>query len=329
MKIRKANLGLALFSLAFATFAVGCDLSEIADVDKMVQSENKGIGTLELRLKNAPAEEVEAVPGLESVYVTFSEIAVHYCEAKGKDDDDDDRDDDRDEADDRDEDDGEDKDDKDGKKDRDGGDDDGDEDDDDDWDDDDDSDDDDDDDDDDSHDGAGGDQGSEPGVVARDGNTDKGQKSGDKQDKLKDKKKEAEKKVKGKKGKKKGKKQKPKWREACENGEWKRIKLAESGKFDLLALAKGNAAGLGVSELPAGHYGQIRLKLESASVVFNGQEMKLDVPSGMKAGLKIKGGFEVVKDEKLALNLDFSALKSVKLVKGKGWLLKPVIRLIK
>lgn len=280
MKARKATLGLALFSMVFATLAVACDFGKDSDAD--VNSHSDRSGTLELKLTDAPLENVE------SVYVTFSEVAVHYCGGEGDEDDKDEDDKDKEDKD------KEDKDDK-GMK---------------------------------SGDDTGGDdKGMKSGDGKRPDSDSTGEGTGeptsarnadettaaDEKDKKDDKTGESD----AKEG------------EVCKNGSWKRIKLVESAKFDLLTLQNGKTADLGVSELPAGHYGQIRLKLESASLVVNGEEQSLKVPSGAQSGLKINGGFEVVADKTLSLTIDFDAGKSLKETKGQGWILKPVIKLLK
>lgn len=115
----------------------------------------------------------------------------------------------------------------------------------------------------------------------------------------------------------------------CEHGVWEVLELGEQTKFDLLTLQNGKTADLGIATLPSGKYGQIRIKLDAAEIVVKGETVPLTVPSGMQSGLKIVGGFEVVSGEQTAITVDFDAGLSVKYVKGAGWKMKPVIRLLK
>ena len=127
-----------------------------------------------------------------------------------------------------------------------------------------------------------------------------------------------------------------------------------SGKvFDLTTLENGEITDLGVAELEAGQYNQMRLILAedpvaphfSANyVVIEGEEEEeyvigeegeyytieeLKVPSGFQTGVKIVRGFEIIADGATALILDFDAQKSVvKAGKSGKWLLKPTIKVL-
>lgn len=116
---------------------------------------------------------------------------------------------------------------------------------------------------------------------------------------------------------------------SCEHGVWEVLELGEQTKFDLLTLQNGKTAELGLATLPAGKYGQIRVKLDAAEIVVKGETMALKVPSGMQSGLKIVGGFEVAAGTQTEIIVDFDAGLSVKYVEGNGWMMKPVIRLLK
>jgi hypothetical protein len=123
--------------------------------------------------------------------------------------------------------------------------------------------------------------------------------------------------------------------------------------IDLTTLEDGQIMDLGVAELPAGQYNQMRLILAkdrvaphpSANyVVIEGlvEEVyeigevgdyytieKLKVPSGFQTGVKIVKGFEIIADQATALILDFDAKKSVVKAGDSGqWLLKPTIKVL-
>ena len=101
------------------------------------------------------------------------------------------------------------------------------------------------------------------------------------------------------------------------------------GVYDLFELRDGVTTVLGVAELPPGTVGQLRLVLRAASIVVDGIEHPLDVPSGAKTGIKIpldaiviEPGCEV---DVLDVLLDFDAEQSV-FKTGKGvFRLRPVV----
>ena len=122
----------------------------------------------------------------------------------------------------------------------------------------------------------------------------------------------------------------------------------QSQTFNLLELVNGIIADLGIAELEAGQYGQMRLILGKQAddslnildkthdhpnyLIKNDTEntiVPLKVPSGFKTGIKIVKGFTIEVDGFTELILDFDALKSVVQAGNSGqWLLKPTIKVI-
>ncbi len=96
-------------------------------------------------------------------------------------------------------------------------------------------------------------------------------------------------------------------------------------KFDLLTLQNDVTAALGGATLDAGSYGQLRLVVDSASVVVAGVESPLTIASGAQTGIKINLDSAFEDNMTYAVTLDFDADKSVKSV-GKGFLMTPVIQ---
>ncbi|MDX1637585.1 MAG: DUF4382 domain-containing protein [Balneolaceae bacterium] len=101
--------------------------------------------------------------------------------------------------------------------------------------------------------------------------------------------------------------------------------------YNLLELTNGAYAVLGDTTLEAGTYNQIRLILSSDghSVVIDGQEKSMKVPSGSNTGIKLNVNAEIEEDLQYTLLLDFDASRSV-VKRGRGqanpeYLLKPVI----
>ncbi len=102
--------------------------------------------------------------------------------------------------------------------------------------------------------------------------------------------------------------------------------------FDLLELTNGAMAPLGSAQLEAGTYEQIRLILSrnGHSVVVDGVEHDLFVPSGEQTGIKLNVNAEIEPDITYTLLLDFDAARSVvergNEQSGIEYLLKPVVR---
>lgn len=110
--------------------------------------------------------------------------------------------------------------------------------------------------------------------------------------------------------------------ESADNG-W--VTLTESPqKFDLLQLQNDVTAALGGAELEPGMYGQLRLMVDSASVVIDGVESSLRIASGAQTGIKINLDAAIEANMTYSLTLDYDAAKSVKST-GQGYLMTPVI----
>ena len=99
--------------------------------------------------------------------------------------------------------------------------------------------------------------------------------------------------------------------------------------YDLLELRNGVLALLDSSQLPAGHYTQLRLKVtDGSNVVVAGSPYDLEIPSGYTSGIKLNHQFTIEEGRLYELTLDFDAEKSI-IQKGTGeYQLQPVIRII-
>lgn len=113
-------------------------------------------------------------------------------------------------------------------------------------------------------------------------------------------------------------------------GGWETISTPEQS-YDLLELVNGAMEVLGSAELEAGTYEQIRLILSSNghSVVVDGTEHDMFVPSGEQTGIKLNVNAEIEPGITYTLLLDFDAARSVvergNEQSGIQYLLKPVI----
>lgn len=102
--------------------------------------------------------------------------------------------------------------------------------------------------------------------------------------------------------------------------------------YDLLKLTNGATEVLGSAELPVGTYEQVRLILSSEghSVVVDGEEHSMFVPSGAQTGIKLNVNAEIEPDFTYTMLLDFDAARSVVVrgnqQAGEDYLLKPVIK---
>lgn len=116
--------------------------------------------------------------------------------------------------------------------------------------------------------------------------------------------------------------------------------------YDLLELTNGVLAHLGLTQLPAGHYDQLRLIIGTVPddglnifdeahpyanyiVDSDGTEHELKIPSGIQTGIKLVAGFDIYGGQVTELILDFDAEQSVVKAGASGsWLLKPTIRVL-
>ncbi|MDH3566150.1 MAG: DUF4382 domain-containing protein [Desulfobacteraceae bacterium] len=116
--------------------------------------------------------------------------------------------------------------------------------------------------------------------------------------------------------------------------------------YNLLDLVNGVREELGISDLPVGHYTQMRLiigdkpdngfnfmgeKHPYANYIIDGSDVyhELKIPSGLKTGIKIVNGFNIKADEITELLLDVDASRSIVMAGASGqWLLKPTIKVL-
>ncbi|MBN2178549.1 MAG: DUF4382 domain-containing protein [Deltaproteobacteria bacterium] len=111
--------------------------------------------------------------------------------------------------------------------------------------------------------------------------------------------------------------------------------------YNLLELVNGVQAQLGVTDLDAGRYTQMRLIIGTEArdshpyanyiVIVDDEDNphELKVPSGSQTGIKLVSGFEIYENQTTELILDFDASRSVVKAGNSGkWILKPVIKVI-
>ena len=94
------------------------------------------------------------------------------------------------------------------------------------------------------------------------------------------------------------------------NEEWVTVR-GEPITVNLLEWNNGQSIVIGSAEVPAGQYSQIRLKIEAAEIVADGQTHQADVPSGAQTGLKLISDFTVTEGSTYELVVDFDANRSV------------------
>ena len=114
------------------------------------------------------------------------------------------------------------------------------------------------------------------------------------------------------------------------NGGWE---VLQSGTrtYDLLQLRNGVFSTMGISQLPAGVYDKLRLKLGSGSnVVVDNTIHPLRVSSEQQSGLILQGQdeFIVPKQGRIDLALDFNVARSIKPRGDGSYVLRPVIRIV-
>ncbi|MHC3994618.1 DUF4382 domain-containing protein [Thiomicrolovo sp. ZZH C-3] len=106
-----------------------------------------------------------------------------------------------------------------------------------------------------------------------------------------------------------------------------------NGTYDLLKLRDGNVSMLGVANIPAATYTQMRLVLQYDSndstvhpygnyVVIGGTPSELTIPS---MEVKESHNFVMAPDGNMTMTVDFDANKSIHSTGSGKWMLKPVL----
>lgn len=117
--------------------------------------------------------------------------------------------------------------------------------------------------------------------------------------------------------------------EPIEGGEAQVITIKEEPQtFELLSLQNGVKAVLAIASLPEGIVSQIRLIITKASIIKDGEEFPVKVPSGVQTGIKLNGKFLVTSSRNTDVVIDFDAKHSIIYTKGEGYILKPVIKIV-
>lgn len=102
-------------------------------------------------------------------------------------------------------------------------------------------------------------------------------------------------------------------------------------RVNLLEWSNGQTFVLGSSDVPAGKYTQIRVKIDSSEIGFDGLVYPLEVPSGAKTGLKLGPQFTISEGSTYELVMDFDVNRSIVIMGSvkhpKGYKLKPRIRI--
>ncbi len=133
--------------------------------------------------------------------------------------------------------------------------------------------------------------------------------------------------------------------EEDEGAGWQTI-LTPDTTYNLLELVNGVIETLGIAELAAGKYNQMRLILADqpddslnilgeshpfANYLIDSEDnyKELKVPSGFQTGIKIVKGFTIYGNQATEITLDFDAMKSVVQAGKSGkYLLKPTIKVL-
>lgn len=107
---------------------------------------------------------------------------------------------------------------------------------------------------------------------------------------------------------------------------WEVLNIDTSKEYDLIAMknAGGSLSLLGITDLAAGKYTQIRMYVASAKAkTVDGKDITLEIP-GQNNIVKIVRNFTVEAGKTTELTVDFDAISSVKLA-GDKYMLRPVI----
>ena len=111
-------------------------------------------------------------------------------------------------------------------------------------------------------------------------------------------------------------------------GGWETVSQ-DQATYDLLQLQNGVSTTLASSDVPAGHYTQIRLMIgEGSNVVVNGESHPVRIPSGLQSGYKLIGEFDVPEGGTIGMTIDFDAAKSIIQETDGTYMLRPTVRLV-
>jgi len=115
------------------------------------------------------------------------------------------------------------------------------------------------------------------------------------------------------------------------DNQWIAVRLTPI-TVNLLEWNNGQSIVIGTAEVPAGHYTQIRLKIDQAEVVVDGQTYPVTVPSGAQTGLKLIAEFTIPEGSTFELVIDFDANRSIVTTgppnNPRSFKLKPTIRVV-
>ena len=130
-----------------------------------------------------------------------------------------------------------------------------------------------------------------------------------------------------------------------QGGNWKTV-LAPQTTVNLLELVNGVQVSLGLTDLPAGPYTELRLVLgtipdDTLNILSaphpyanylideSGRVQELTVPGGLQTGTKLAGSFSIASGRTTMLVLDFDAARSLVRAGTSGeYLLKPAIKVM-
>lgn len=108
---------------------------------------------------------------------------------------------------------------------------------------------------------------------------------------------------------------------------WTTVDAVVPGVYNLLKLRNGKDTLIARTTLPAGKLSQVRFILgEDNSIVVDGIEHALKVPSGEQSGLKFNVHEELVPNGSYTVWTDFDAARSIVQTGNGSYMLKPVIR---
>lgn len=115
------------------------------------------------------------------------------------------------------------------------------------------------------------------------------------------------------------------------DGSWISIPV-EPKTVNLLEWTDGKSIEIGSGEVPAGHYTQIRVSIETAEVVMDGSAIRMTVPSSAQTGLKLITNFTIEAESTHQLTIDFDAERSVVIASPPDepvqYILQPTIRVL-
>ena len=115
--------------------------------------------------------------------------------------------------------------------------------------------------------------------------------------------------------------------EANVDGQWQTLPVQVNNEIELLDLVKGDILLAG-GDVPSGHYNQVRVFVDSATVTDSEGTHNVTIPSSEQTGIKLNVNGDINNNEIVTLLIDFNVDKSLIKTGSGQYKLKPVMPVV-